>query len=175
MTQVVNSYLQIVPDVLSCAMFAGQEPLPRCSLTELVSVGSARVPRLGPTTGRLMGRDRRWAAVAAKLPKDASTITSNSPRDQRKNRDANACFWLNLTIFRMNTCAKMVGGWGCGFSAATPTLLGFGCRTLRFQGCGFSMPGPPGAPGPPGRPGRRAIAPPARLRYSAAQGSGENV
>ena len=66
-------------------------------------------------------------------------IGSNCARHQCKNRHANICFWLNLTIFRMNSCTKRVRGWGCRFSAATSTLLGFGCRPLRFQGCGFSI------------------------------------
>ena len=146
-------------------MSAGQELLPRRSLSErFAPLVSARVPLFGLSGLCPRGRDRRSANVAANaaanLPKDASPITSNWGRAGHKNPDANTRFWLNLTIFRMNTCTKKVGGGGCRILAATSTLFGFGCRTLRFQGCGFSMP----------RPRRRAIAPPARLRYSAAQG-----
>jgi hypothetical protein len=171
---------------------------------QLVPLDSARVPLFGPITDCLWGRDRCSQVVAANLPNDAFTITTNCGRNRRQNRLANALFWLDLTIFRMNTCAKKVGGGGAdvqksGFCsgrlqagripschhegrpkqkyALAPRKSGprdlqfrFGCRTplaLRivvsrarfFHGA---------------TPDWRAIAPPARLRYSAAQGSGEN-
>ncbi len=88
-------------------------------------------------TGRCpRGRDRRSANVTANLPNHSFAVTSGCTRDGHKNADANARFLPDLTIFRMNTCTKRVGG--CRILAATSTLFGFGCRTLRFQGCGFS-------------------------------------
>ena len=108
-------------------MSAGQDLLPRRFLSE----------RFAPPVD-LQGGDPCWATRAASLPNHSCAIRSNCARDRRKNRDANTRFWLNLTIFRMNTCAKRVGGGGCRILAATSTLFGFGCRTLRFQGCGFS-------------------------------------
>jgi hypothetical protein len=73
---------------------------------------SVRVPLFGLTGGCLPGEDRRSQAVAANLPNQTFTITSNCRRDPRKNRDANTRFWVDLTIFRMNTCTKRVGGGG---------------------------------------------------------------
>jgi hypothetical protein len=94
-------------------MSAGQELLLRRSLTErFVPLVSARVPLFGPMTGCLRGRDRGWANVTANLPNDAFTISSNCGRDGHKNPDANGRFLPDLTIFRMNTCTKRVGGWG---------------------------------------------------------------
>jgi hypothetical protein len=88
-------------------MSAGQELLLRRHLTErLVPLVSARVPLFRPATGCLLGRDRRWATVAANVPNHVSTIASNCGRDEHKNPDANARFLPDLTIFRMNTCAK---------------------------------------------------------------------
>jgi hypothetical protein len=127
--------------------------------------------------------DERWAAVAASLPNDAFTVTTNCGRNRRQNRLANTLFWLDLTIFRMNTCAKRVGGWGCRFSTFTLTPrgeCGAAPFTLSLEGLALRIEGSwrrvafKGAVSPCHDPGRRAIAPPARLRYSAAQGSGEN-
>ena len=136
-------------------MSAGQELLLRRHLTErLVPLVSAWVPLFGPMTGCLWSRDRRSATVTANLPDHTFTIATNCKRDGQKNPDANTVFWLHLTIFRMNTCAKRVGGWG------VPILNSYSNsarRNARAWGTD-----------------RRAIAPPARLRYSAAQGSGEN-
>jgi hypothetical protein len=68
---------------------------------------SAQVPSSGvANSGLLRGPDRRSATGTANLPNHAFAITSDYGREQRKNRDANTCFWLNLTIFRMNTCTK---------------------------------------------------------------------
>ena len=156
-------------------MFAGQELLPRCSLTErVVPVVSARVSLFGPMTGCLRGRYRRWAPIAAKLPNQSCAIGTNCVSDQRKNGDANGCFWLGVTILRMNTCTKKGRGVGCDSplllhlaerlrSAAPWHLLGAAC--FGFKGAAFRY----------ANPRRRAIAPPTRLRYSAAQGSDENV
>jgi hypothetical protein len=94
-------------------MSAGQELLLRRHLTErLVPLVSAGVPLFAPMTGCLRGRDRRSANVAANLPNDAFIITSNCGRNRRQNRLANTRFWVDLTIFRMNTCAKRIGGGG---------------------------------------------------------------
>jgi hypothetical protein len=94
-------------------MSAGQELLLRRHLTErLVPLVSAWVPLFGPMTGCLWSRDRRSATVTANLPDHTFTIATNCKRDGQKNPDANTVFWLHLTIFRMNTCAKRVGGWG---------------------------------------------------------------
>jgi hypothetical protein len=91
-------------------MCARQELLLRRRLTErLVPMVSAEVPLFGPITDCLWGRDRRSQVVAANLPNDAFTITTNCGRNRRQNRLANTLFWLDLTIFRMNTCAKKVG------------------------------------------------------------------
>jgi hypothetical protein len=88
-------------------MCARQELLLRRRLTErLVPMVSAEVPLFGPMTGLLRGPDRRSQVVAANLPNDAFTITTNCGRNRRQNRLANTLFWLDLTIFRMNTCAK---------------------------------------------------------------------
>jgi hypothetical protein len=120
-------------------MSAGQELLPRRSLTErFAPLVSPRVPPFGPASGGLRGDERRLATVTANLPDHTFTIATNCRRDGQKNPDANTLFWLDLTIFRMNTCRKRVGGWGCRILAATSTLFGFGCRNLRFQGCGLS-------------------------------------
>ena len=59
---------------------------------QLVPLDSARVPLFGPITDCLWGRDRRSQVVAANLPNDAFTITSNCRRDQRKTDEANSCF-----------------------------------------------------------------------------------
>jgi hypothetical protein len=191
-------------------MSAGQELLLRRHLTErLVPLVSAWVPLFGPMTGCLWSRDRRSATVTANLPDHTFTIATNCKRDGQKNPDANTVFWLHLTIFRMNTCAKRVGGWG---RLAQPILRQRSSLRLcchhegRPQGkaclarkrspargiCSwhFPMPHPfyperrrvyPACPEPRREPrfdgptpGRRAIAPPAWLRYSAAQGSGDN-
>ena len=88
---------------------------------QFVPLDSARVPLFGPITDCLWGRDRRSQVVAANLPNDAFTITTNCGRNRRQNRLANTLFWLDLTIFRMNTCAKRVGGWGYRFSILTLT------------------------------------------------------
>jgi hypothetical protein len=101
-------YLQIVSDMLSCAMSAGQDLLPCRFLSE----------RFAPPAD-LQGGDPCWATLAAHLPNHSCAIRSNCARDRRKKRDANTRFWLNLTIFRMNTCTKRVGGWGCRFSTST--------------------------------------------------------
>ena len=94
-------------------MSAGQDGLPRRSMTERsVPLVSARVPLFGPMTGCLRGCERRWATLAANPPHHAVNVASNFRRDEHKNADANACSLLDLTIFRMNTCAKRVGGWG---------------------------------------------------------------
>jgi hypothetical protein len=94
-------------------MSVGEELLPRRSLAErFAPLVSARVPLLGPMGRCPRGYERGWANVAANLPNDAFTISSNCGRDGDKNPDANTLFWLDLTIFRMNTCAKRVGGWG---------------------------------------------------------------
>jgi hypothetical protein len=94
-------------------MCARQELLLRRRLTErLVPMVSAEVPLFGPITDCLWGRDRRSQVVAANLPNDAFTIASDWGRDGHKNPDANTLFWLDLTVFRMNTCAKRVGGGG---------------------------------------------------------------
>jgi hypothetical protein len=103
-------------------MSAGQKLLPRRSLTEqFVPLVSARVPLFRPATGCLRGRDRRSRIVAANPPDHTFTIASNCKRDGQKNPDANARFLPYLTIFRMNTCTKKVGGWGCRFSTLTLT------------------------------------------------------
>jgi hypothetical protein len=78
---------------------------------QFVPLDSARVPLFGPITDCLWGRGRRSANVAVNVPNDASTIASDWGRGGHKNPDANTLFWLDLTIFRMNTCAKRVGGW----------------------------------------------------------------
>ena len=120
-------------------MSAGQEHLPRRSTAQRFAPPmSAQVPSSGAANSGLQGDERCWAAGAANLPNQTFTITSNCRRDQRKTDEANPCFRRRLTIFRMNTCAKRVGGGGCRILAATSTLFGLGCRTLRFQGCGFS-------------------------------------
>jgi hypothetical protein len=94
-------------------MSAGQKLLPRRSLTEqFVPLVSARVPLFRPATGCLRGRDRRSRIVAANPPDHTFTIASNCKRDGQKNPDANARFLPYLTIFRMNTCTKKVGGVG---------------------------------------------------------------
>jgi len=82
-------------------MSAGQDLLPRRFLSE----------RFAPPVD-LQGGDPCRATLAASLPNHSCAIRSNCARDQRKNRDANTCFWLDLTIFRMNTCAKRIGGGG---------------------------------------------------------------
>jgi hypothetical protein len=94
-------------------MSAGQELLPRCSLTErFAPLVFARVP-LVDLMGRCpRGYERGWATLAANLPNHAFTIAGNYGCDGHKNPAANARFLPDLTIFRMNTCAKKVGGWG---------------------------------------------------------------
>src|ERR1700730_4866630 len=135
-------------------MSVGQELLLRRPLTErFAPLVSARVPLFGPITDCAGRRGRRSQVVAANLLNQTFSRTSKRRRDQRKTDEANSCFWCDLNFFRMNTCAKRVGGGGCRFS--TPTLTPRGEREALADG-------------------RRAIAPPARLRYSAAQGSGEN-
>jgi len=192
-------------------MSAGQELLPRRSLTERFAPPvSTPAPSPSALPFVLQGGDPCWATLAANLPNDVSTISSNCGCDGDKKPDANTLFWLDLTIFRMNTCAKRVGGWGllaqplfrqrsslglcchhesrprgrvclapkrsqargiCSWCFLVPlSLEGLGLRIKgswrkgAFKGAVFRRPGP----------GRRAIAPPKRLRYSAAQGSGEN-
>jgi hypothetical protein len=136
-------------------MSARQRVLRRHSVANrFVPLVFARVPLFGPKAGCLPGRDPCWATLAANPPDHTLTIASNCERDGQKNRDANTLFWLGLTIFRMNTCAKRVGGWGYRFSTLTLTPRG------GMQGLGE-------------RVGMQLHAPP-RLRYSAAQGSGEN-
>jgi hypothetical protein len=55
---------------------------------------SVRVPLFGLTGGCLPGEDRRSQAVAANLPNQTFTITTNCGRNRRQNRLANALFWL---------------------------------------------------------------------------------
>ena len=106
-------------------MSAGQELLLRRSLTnQFVPLVSAQVPLFGLMGRCPRGYGRGWANVTANLPNDAFTIPSNCTRHGDKNPDANILFWLNLTLFRMNTCAKMVGGWGVPISTLTPTSRG---------------------------------------------------
>jgi hypothetical protein len=94
-------------------MSAVQKLLLRRSLTER-SVPPVSIPAPSPSalTVVLQGGDPCWATLAANLPNDVSTISSNCGCDGDKKPDANTLFWLDLTIFRMNTCAKRVGGWG---------------------------------------------------------------
>jgi hypothetical protein len=154
MTQVVNSILLMIPDMLSCVMSAVQKLLPRRSLAERFAP-PVSTPAPSPSALPVVsqGGDPCWANVTANLPNDVSTISSNCGCDGDKNPDANTLFWLDLTIFRMNTCAKRVGGWGADLNSYSNSAL----RNARAW-----------------RTGRSAIAPPARLRYSAAQGSGDN-
>jgi hypothetical protein len=84
---------------------------------------SARLPLVGLTSGRLRGHNRRSETAAGIVLNHAFAITSDYGRDQRKNPDANSCFWCDLTFFRMNTCAKRVGGGGEVSGAVSP------CRT----------------------------------------------
>ena len=150
MTHLVNNSCILVLDMLSCAMSACQGLLLcRPIADRFAPPMSAQVPSSGAANSGLQG-DERWAAVAANLPNQTLTITRNCGRNRRKNGDANTCFWLNLTIFGMNTCTKRVGGWGVSI------LNSYFNSARRMQGLGE-------------RGG--AIAPPARLRYSAAQGS----
>ncbi len=144
-------YLQIVSDMLSSVMSAGQDLLPRRFLSE----------RFAPPVD-LQGGDPCWATRAANLPNDAFTITTNCGRDGHTDPPANTLLWLDLTVFRMNTCAKRVGGGvsnlGCYFNSLRFWVPHPSVSRVRF----FHGP----------TPDWRAIAPPARLRYSAAQGSG---
>jgi hypothetical protein len=134
-------------------MSAGQQLLLRRSLTErFVPLVSARVPQFGPMAGCLAGRDPCWATLVANLPHHVSGTTSNCGRGGHKNPDANAHFLPDLTIFRMNTCAKRVGGGG---RFSTPTL------TPRGRPEAWRMDGV-------------QLHPQRDLRYSAAQGSGDN-
>jgi hypothetical protein len=117
-------YLLIVPDMLSCAMSAGQELLLRCSPTER-SAPPVSTPAPSPSALPfvLQGGDPCWATFAANLPNDVSTISSNCGCD---GDNANTLFWLDLTIFRMNTYAKRVGGGAClrsPFFGRDPSLL----------------------------------------------------
>src|ERR1700726_3377002 len=92
-------------------MSAGQELLPRRSLTERFAPPiSARLQLVGLTSGGPRGHNRR-SETAANAPNDAFTITTNCGRNRRQNRLANTRFWVDLTVFRMNTCTKRVGGW----------------------------------------------------------------
>jgi hypothetical protein len=143
-------------------MSAGQELLPRRSLTERFAPPiSARLQLVGLTSGGPRGHNRR-SETAANAPNDAFTITTNCGRNRRQNRLANTLFWLDLTIFRMNTCTKRVGGWGVPilnsyFNSAsrmrvphplTLSLEGLALRIERswrrvgFKGAVSLMPGP---------------------------------
>ena len=94
-------------------MSAVQKLLPRRSLAERFAPPvSTPAPSPSALPFVLQGGDPCWATLAANLPNDAFTISSNCGRDGHKNPDANTLFWLDLTIFTMNTCAKRVGGWG---------------------------------------------------------------
>ena len=121
--------------MLSCAMSAGQDLLPRRFLSK----------RFAPSVD-LQSGDPCRATLTANLPKDAFTITTNCGRNRRQNRLANTRFWLNLTIFRMNTCTKKVGGWGCRFPTSTlpggtPEVF-LGAAPFGFKGAVFPRPDP---------------------------------
>src|SRR5579859_5547780 len=135
-------------------MSAGQELLLRRSLTERFAP-PVSIPAPSPSALPVVsqGGDPCSATLAANPPPHAFNVPSNCRRDWRKNPNWNTLFWLDLTICRMNTCTKRVGGWGVPISTLTLTPRG-------MQGLGERVGG--------------AIAPPARLRYSAAQGSGDN-
>jgi hypothetical protein len=94
-------------------MSAGQELLPRRSLAERFAP-PVSIPAPSPSALPvvLQGGDPCWATLAANLPNDTFTTASNCGCDGHKNPDANARFLLDLTLFRMNTCTKRVGGWG---------------------------------------------------------------
>jgi hypothetical protein len=109
---------------------------------QLVPLDSARVPLFGPITDCLWGRDRRSQVVAANLPNDAFTITTNCGRNRRQNRLANALFWLDLTIFRMNTCAKRVGVGGVESWLLLQLSSVLGAAPFGFKGAVFPRPDP---------------------------------
>lgn len=98
--------------MLSDAMSARQKLLLRCPIAErFAPLISARVTFFGLTSGCLRGHDCCSAAGTANLlPNHSCAIRSNCARDQGKIGHANICFWLNLTVFRINTCTKRVGG-----------------------------------------------------------------